>query len=195
MAALDPPHPLLVRAANLYYEVMHIAVFCAVLAWIIVRHRSFYPWARTSLVMVTGACLLIELIPVAPPRFLSGDGFVDLGAKYHQSIYSTALLKHLLAADSLSAMPSVHVAWAGLAALLSVYISRSPWRWLLLLHPLTTFVVVVVTANHFWADGIVAMLLLTLMYPARTVAERLSARALTKSGAARKDTSELPRAD
>jgi len=41
--------------------------------------------------------------------------------------------------------------------------SRSRWRWLAAGYPLLTMLVVVVTANHFWLDGIVAGLLVALV--------------------------------
>jgi PAP2 superfamily len=37
--------------------------------------------------------------------------------------------------------------------------SRSRWRWLAVLYPMLTTLVVVVTANHYWLDGVVAGLL------------------------------------
>jgi hypothetical protein len=59
-------------------------------------------------------------------------------------------------------MPSVHVAWAAIVPLAVITASRSKWRWLILLHFFATVYVVVVTANHYWADGIVAVSLLGL---------------------------------
>jgi hypothetical protein len=43
-----------------------------------------------------------------------------------------------------------------------VQVSGSRWRWLALGYPALTLLAVVVTANHFWLDGIVAALLLAL---------------------------------
>ena len=40
--------------------------------------------------------------------------------------------------------------------------SRSRWRWLALAYPLLTLLAVVVTANHYWLDGVAAALLLAL---------------------------------
>ena len=68
---------------------------------------------RTVLAWTTLCCLLIQLIPVAPPRMIPGIGIVDTGLRYNQSVYS-----HGLPIDQLSAMPSVHVAWAVLRRLL-----------------------------------------------------------------------------
>jgi MFS superfamily sulfate permease-like transporter len=59
-------------------------------------------------------------------------------------------------------MPSVHIGWALLVALVVVQVSRSRWRWLALGYPALTLLAVVVTANHFWLDGIAAALLLAL---------------------------------
>jgi hypothetical protein len=57
-------------------------------------------------------------------------------------------------------MPSVHVGWAILAAILVIETARGQWRWLALAYPPLTVFVVAVTANHFWLDGIVAAVLL-----------------------------------
>jgi hypothetical protein len=164
------PYPVLVRLANYYYAVMHFAVMIAMLLWLFLRHRDRYPWVLTTVVLVTASCLLIQFIPVAPPRMLSDSGFVDVAAEYGQSVYSGGVGG--IHADELSAMPSVHVAWCVLVSVAVIAVAKSPWRWLILLHPLATVTVVVVTANHFWADGIVAVLLLLLAYAAQYGAGR-----------------------
>ena len=56
-------------------------------------------------------------------------------------------------------MPSVHVGWALIVALAVITVSRSRWRWLAAGYPLLTLLVVVVTANHFWLDGVAAAVL------------------------------------
>ncbi len=151
------PHPLLVQGFNLYYDILHFPVLIGCLIWLFVRHRDRYGRMRTALVALTGACLLIQLIPVAPPRMLPGAGMVDTAVLYHQSVYAT----HTgFEADQLSAMPSVHVGWAILVAIMIITATRSPWRWLALLYPALTTLAVTVTANHYWMDGIVAGLLL-----------------------------------
>jgi hypothetical protein len=147
------PHPWLAQFCNLYYASMHFVALGALLFWVFVRHRDAYPRLRLTVVLLTMSCLLIQLIPVAPPRLLPQYGFVDLAARYGQSVYGTGV-------DQLSAMPSVHVGWAVLVGLTAVRVSTSRWRWLVLAHPIITIFVVVATANHFWLDGIVAIILL-----------------------------------
>lgn len=153
------PHPLMVQALNLYYAGLHFVVVIGCLIWVYVWHRRKYPQVRTTLVLFTAAALLIQFIPVAPPRMLPGDGMIDTGVRYGQSVYGSVAGFN---ADQLSAMPSVHIGWAMLTALVIVEVSRSRWRWLALAYPLLTMLAVVVTANHYWLDGIAAALLLAL---------------------------------
>ncbi|MFJ6216234.1 phosphatase PAP2 family protein [Streptomyces sp. NPDC092296] len=159
------PHPWLVKTANYYYAAMHFGVMIGLLTWVFLRHRRQYAWVRTTVVLVTAACLLVQFIPVAPPRMLPDSGFVDVAAQYGQSVYGGGVGG--LVADELSAMPSVHVAWCVLVAVAAARVSASRWRWLGAVHAVVTVSVVVVTANHFWADGIVAVALLLLAYAAQ----------------------------
>jgi len=52
--------------------------------------------------------------------------------------------------------------------------SRSPWRWLAALYPIMTMLAVVVTANHFWLDGIAAAAVLAIVLAAQAVARRMT---------------------
>ena len=166
------PHPLIVQAFNLYYDALHFPVLIACLIWLFVRHRDRYSRLRITLVALTGACLLVQLIPVAPPRMLPGTGMVDTAVLYHQSVYAT----HAgFEPDQLSAMPSVHVGWAILVAIMVITAARSPWRWLALLYPALTTLAVVVTANHYWMDGIVAGLILAAVLLIQTGVSRMLA--------------------
>jgi PAP2 superfamily len=70
-------------------------------------------------------------------------------------------------------MPSVHVGWALIVAIAVITVSRSRWRWLAAAYPVLTLLVVVVTANHFWLDGIVAALLVVLVLVVQRKARRL----------------------
>ena len=167
------PHPLIVQAFNLYYDVLHFPVLIACLIWLWVWHRADYIRVRTTIAAFTAASLLIQLIPVAPPRMLPGTGLVDTAVLYHQSVYQT---HPGFDPDQLSAMPSVHVGWAILVAIMVITAARSRWRWLALLYPVATTMAVVVTANHYWLDGIVAGLLLVVVLLAQHAVSRAWAR-------------------
>jgi hypothetical protein len=173
------PHEWIVQASNIYYALVHVPALIAMLIWLFVRHRDRYPAVRNTLALLTGICLLIQLIPVMPPRLLTSLGFVDTGHLYGQSVYTA--LGHG-ASDQLSAMPSLHVGWAVLVGLVVVTASTSRWRWLVLAHPILTALVVVTTANHWWLDGIVAVAILGLAIGLdRAVRRRLSPTGLVLS--------------
>jgi PAP2 superfamily protein len=150
------PHPLIIQFANLYYAALHFPVLLGTLAWLFIWHRDQYRHVRTTVVLFTAAALIIQFIPVAPPRMLSGTGLVDTAVRYGQSVYGAL---GGFEADQLSAMPSVHVGWAIIVAVAVVGASRSRWRWLAVGYPVLTTLIVAFTANHYWLDGVAAALL------------------------------------
>lgn len=149
-------HRELVHLMNIYYAEVHVPVLGLCLVWLFVRHRDRYPAVRNVLVLVTGTCLLIQLIPVAPPRLVPGLGIVDTGHLIGPSTYPSSVAPGL---DQLSAMPSLHVGWAVIVAGAIVWSLRSRWRWLACLYPVLTWWIVIVTGNHYWLDGCVALTL------------------------------------
>ena len=167
-------HAVLGRAADVYYGAAHFTVMGIFLAWIFARHRDAYLRARGRLVLVTLAAALIQAVPVAPPRLVPGAGVIDVARHFGQSVYNPGGLSD---PGQLIAMPSVHVAWAGLVALSVLQATRSPGRWSGLLHLLVTVAVVVGTGNHWWMDGAVALGLLALAVPAEAAARRAVAAA------------------
>jgi hypothetical protein len=151
------PHSTLSQIANGYYEYAHAILLAVMLLWLLVRHREVYAKWRNLIVAFTVASLLIGFLPVAPPRLVPSLGMVDLANCYHQSVYA-GLGKGIT--DQLSSIPSVHVGWAIIVAAAVIMVSRSKWRWLALAHPVITTYVVIVTANHYWVDGLAAVALL-----------------------------------
>ena len=128
----SPPYPVLVRLANYYYASMHFAAMIALLVWVFLRHRAVRVGADHRGAGDGG----LPADPVHPGRaapHAADSGFVDVAAEYGQSVYTAGFGG--LRADELSAMPSVHVAWCVLVAVAVIRVARSPWRWLILLHP------------------------------------------------------------
>jgi hypothetical protein len=174
-------HPVLGRAADVYYGAAHFTVMGIFLAWMFARHRDAYRRARGRLVLVTLAAALIQAVPVAPPRLVPGVGVVDVARHFGQSVYDPGGLAD---PGQLIAMPSVHVAWAGVVALSAVQATRSRGRWLGPLHLAVTVAVVVGTGNHWWLDGAVALALLAPAVPGEAALRRLPAPGLSRSGRA-----------
>jgi hypothetical protein len=151
----------LVKAANVYYAAVHFPATAAFLVWLWLRRPGDYLWLRRSLALLTATGLLLHLaLPVAPPRMLGRLGFVDTADIYGPAVYGPPAADSL--ADQYAAMPSLHVGWAILVAIGVISTTRSRWRWLIIAHPVLTALVVVVTANHFWLDGLVAGALLAM---------------------------------
>jgi hypothetical protein len=158
--ALQVPH--LIEGANLYYASVHAPLTAVVLLWLSIWRPTAYPRVRWTMVSVTALALIGHIAyPLAPPRMM--PGFVDTGLRFGQSVYGPDHSDGV--ANQFAAMPSLHVGWASLIALSMILITRTKWRWLWLLHPVITFGVVVVTANHYWMDGLVVLVLLAVSLP------------------------------
>ena len=157
------PHHLTVQVFNAYYVYAHVNALLLTLLWLFLRHREDYAPARTVIALTTGACLVVQLLPVAPPRLLGSGpevgahGIVDTATLYGQSVYGP-IGQGL--SDQFAAMPSVHVAWAAAIAFFVWRSGRGRWRYLGVVHLALTVTVIVATGNHYWLDGMVAVALL-----------------------------------
>ena len=148
---------VLIKIANTFYFVMHFPSMIVFLVWVMVRKIEWMPQVRASLCLATFSGLIIHLLfPLMPPRLMVSYGFIDTAKVFGPDPYSLGIAK---AANEFAAMPSLHVGWALLIALAAIRILKTPARWLMLLHPILTTIVVVVTANHFWLDIIVGAIL------------------------------------
>jgi hypothetical protein len=170
--ALD--HPTLVRLLNRYYASVHFPATIAFLVFVYVRAPRLVPHIRYLFVSVTAVALVIHLAyPLAPPRML--DGYVDTIARYGPAIYQQSGVESV--ANQFAAMPSLHFGWAVLVAYGVVRALRTRWRWLVLLHPAITLAAIVLTANHFWLDALVAGGLIALALAAAPAAASVPASA------------------
>ncbi|MEN8654544.1 phosphatase PAP2 family protein [Streptomyces sp. 21So2-11] len=150
----------LVRFANTYYATVHFPATVAFLVWLYWRRPGHYTGARRALAVLTGAALALHLLmPLAPPRMLGAAGLIDTGQVYGPSVYGATPTTDSVA-NQFAAMPSLHFGWAVMVAVGLIAATRARWRWLWLLHPLLTLLVIVGTANHYWIDAIVAVVLL-----------------------------------
>ncbi|MET8311877.1 phosphatase PAP2 family protein [Micromonospora sp. NPDC005173] len=155
-------HELLVHLANGYYAYVHFPATAICLIWLYVRHPVHYLWTRRMLAGLTAAALVLHLlVPLAPPRLTALTGMVDTGSRYGPAVYGPPDTDTL--SNQYAAMPSLHVGWALAVAIALMAVTGRRWRWLWLAHPLVTSLVVVCTGNHYWLDGIVAAMLLTVV--------------------------------
>lgn len=156
---------LLLRASNSYYAYVHFPATGVFLVWVYLRRPMYYLWTRRIIAGLTAAALGGHiLMPLAPPRMLTGTGMVDTGRLVGPAVYGDAGTSTL--SNQYAAMPSLHVGWALAIAVVLITVTRTRWRWAWLLHPLITVFVVVITGNHYWLDGIAAagILAVVLLY-------------------------------
>jgi membrane-associated phospholipid phosphatase len=128
----------------------------AVFGWLWWRRPDLLPPLRTALVFIaTVGLMAFWSLPVAPPRMLTAEGYVDLvAAVQHLPVWQGGATA--LDANQLSAMPSLHIAWAVWAAVAVWRLSPRLWlRGLAVAYPLATMFAVMATGNHYLADGVI----------------------------------------
>lgn len=150
---------------NVFYGSLHFIVTAAAMVYLYRRHPVRYRHYRTVLAITTGLALVgFAVFPLMPPRLLGAGGpygadltsysFVDTLVEYGGLwSFDSGTMKAI--SNQWAAMPSLHLGWAiwCLVALYPVLTSR----WLrigIAAYPLLTLFAVVVTANHYWIDGV-----------------------------------------
>jgi hypothetical protein len=151
---------LVVDVANNVYAFCHIFVTMAVAVWIFVRHRRSFARLR-NVMLLTNILALVgyEVYPMAPPRlttglFYNGHAFHFQDTMRH--ILGTGTLNGTpIGYNPLSAMPSLHVAWAIIIGGTIVLLARHPLlRALGALYPGIMAFTVIITANHYVMDAV-----------------------------------------
>jgi len=178
--------PLIVFA-NYFYGSVYIGATVFTLVFLFWKFPDDYSLFRNTL-MIGTLCGLIgfALFPLMPPRLLDDTlllhganagnwfGFVDTLVKYPTFwSFNDEAMKTI--SNQFAAMPSLHCGWAfwGLIALLPRV--KAWWaKTLVILYPIVTVYVVVITANHYVIDAVAGFALFTFAY--------FVARAITRAG-------------
>jgi hypothetical protein len=158
-------HEWLAQTMDYYYATLHFIVTPAVMVWLFFRRPHIYRGVRTVLVSTTLIALLgFYLYPTAPPRLLSGFGYIDTVARFHTwgSLANPNIAKE---SNQFAAMPSLHIGWALWAGIAVFVCARHLWvRILGLLYPLCTLAVIVGTANHYILDAVAGAAVVALAF-------------------------------
>ncbi|WP_374684286.1 phosphatase PAP2 family protein [Streptomyces sp. ODS05-4] len=155
----------LIVGMNYYYATLHFVVTIGVLVWLYRWHPGRYAATRLVLFSTTGVALLgYYLYPLAPPRLMTSEKFIDTVLVHHTwGSMASGNLKHM--SNQYAAMPSMHIGWSLWCGLTIFALASAPWARILgLLYPTATLVVIVATANHFWLDAVGGMLCLAFGY-------------------------------
>jgi hypothetical protein len=177
------PYRWFIQFWNTYYGTMHFAVTLGVFILLFVKRRDVFPqWRNTLAVMTALAIVGFAFFPLMPPRLLDepcpatdpasyggacietserpdgGWGFVDTLSEYGGPwSFDSETMASI--SNQYAAMPSLHIGWSTWCAIAVWPLIRNRWlKALVLLYPLTTLFCIVVTANHFWVDGLGGLL-------------------------------------
>jgi hypothetical protein len=143
----------LMNFMNITYQLGMWPVIVLVAIWLFFQHRDVYPLYRNAF-LISGAIGLViyALLPVAPPRFVDGLGFVDTVAARTQA-YS--MPDAPLIVNQYAAMPSLHFGWVLLCGIGVIHRTRGiAWKLLGVYMPAAMFVAIVATGNHFILDAV-----------------------------------------
>ena len=154
--------PWLARTANVFYATMHFIVTLGVVVWLYRYRPHHYRWLRTSIMLATGVALIgFWLYPLAPPRFLHSEGFVDPVTALHSlGLYASDASGTLT--NQYAAMPSMHAGWALWCGAIVFKLATQKWaKALAALYPATTVVVILSTANHYVLDAVAGIALVS----------------------------------
>lgn len=167
---------------NTWYGTAHFFVTIVVFALLFWKRPGVFPQWRNSLAFMTALAIVgFALFPLMPPRLLDapcdeyggacipsdlrGDpddgasfGYVDTLAEYGGPwSFDNETMTDI--SNQYAAMPSMHIGWSTWCAVAMWPLLRRRWqRVVVLLYPLVTLFCIIVTANHYWIDGVGGLL-------------------------------------
>lgn len=174
----------LIRLWNIYYGVFHFVVALVALVVLYRRAPLRYRLWRNTLAVTTLLALVgFATFSLMPPRLLDDPGvyggcrayahtpastlpdeagrppcdrygYVDTVARYG-GWASFGSDEMAAVSNQYAAMPSMHIGWSTWCVLVLVPLVRRRWlRALLIGYPALTLFDIMVTANHYWIDGV-----------------------------------------
>jgi hypothetical protein len=160
-----------VQAANAMYALGHPVITIAVAFWIFFFRTNVFPVLRNAIIGADMLALIAyRVYPMAPPRMTSGLFYN--GHPFH--FVDTSIYWARTETNQFAAMPSIHIAYATIVALMLAWTLRPPlWRALVLLYPIVMLVAVVATGNHFIMDGLGALAVISIALPVALLAHWL----------------------
>ena len=144
----------------MYYLVAHVVVTAAAFLWLYVRHPPTYRRFRNVMVVITLSGMVVHLVlPLAPPRMFPNLGFVDTARVFGPASYGAGQpvqgLRQPVRGDAVAALR----VGAGDRVGGARSRRRASGGSLVLAHPVITLAAIVLTANHYWLDAVVATFL------------------------------------
>jgi hypothetical protein len=151
----------LVDIVNGIYLYGHLPLLVLSGIWIYVQSRERYRVYRNALLISAVIGLFIYgFFPVAPPRLIPQQGFVDTIAMFNNK---SNTMQPSFIVNHYAAVPSLHFGWALLVGIALIDIARNWWvRTFAVLFPTFMFFAIVLTGNHFIFDAMAGALVVLL---------------------------------
>ena len=147
----------LIDMFNWIYIWGHLPVIGVLALWVYFFRRGVFARYRNAF-LISGAIGLVffVMLPMAPPRFLPGVGFIDTITQYDKVYHA---LQHPSFVNEYAAMPSLHLGWNLLVGL-AVFETTRAWytRAFGLLLPVPMLASIIFTGNHFILDAVAGVL-------------------------------------
>jgi hypothetical protein len=143
----------LVDFANFMYVNSHFVITTLFLSWLYFRRNEHFYFVRNMfMVAMLTALVLYAVYPTAPPRLMSGYGFVDTIDQFTGLPQDGDTAGFLV--NRFAAVPSMHIGFSLMIAVPGLVLSRRPFvRAWWSIYPLLVFFVIVTTGNHYWFDA------------------------------------------
>jgi hypothetical protein len=147
-------HYLAIRAMNWIYFWGHMPVIAAFAVWLYFSRRRTYVLMRNAF-LLSGALAVVvyATYPLAPPRLVPFEGFVDTMAIFDRVGYQMQETEWFV--NPYAAMPSMHFGWAMLLGGAVAWVGRRLILTVLgIAWPIAMFFSIVLTGNHFIVDAV-----------------------------------------
>lgn len=153
---------------NWFYSLGFFPVILPVAAVLFVtRPDTFTYYRNVFLISIVITWTLYSLYPLAPPRLLPEEGFVDAIAVLGPDFYSSKESQDFY--NAYSAMPSMHFGWPLLYGVM-LFRTGNPWlRVTAFVYPGLLFAAVIVTANHYFVDPLAGALVVLVSFKLRSL--------------------------
>lgn len=168
-------HLHITQALNQFYIWAHLPVTALFFVWLYRRRTAVYPFIRNAFFVANGLALAVFVVfPVAPPRMMHSQGFIDTlsiisGIDLHAGHLSGWF-------NPFAAVPSMHMAYALMVGLVAALLVRSrALKALMLLYPVLVFVTIVGTANHYVLDAFAGAAVMLAAFAVTALATRAAA--------------------
>lgn len=163
------------QVLNQFYIWAHLPVTALFFVWLYRRRRAAYPFVRNAFFLANILALAVfVLFPVAPPRMMTGEGFVDTlslisGIDLHGGNFSGWF-------NPYAAVPSMHFAYSLMVGVVIAVLSKNLiLRVAALMYPALVFVTIVGTANHYVVDAMAGAVVLSAAFAITWFATRRAA--------------------